>query len=360
MLTALVAILVFGAMILLHELGHFLAARHYGVRVEEFSIGFGPALFTTVRNATRYSVRAFPLGGYTLLAQENDTDDDAENGRAQLALRQADAQGKICVDGKGFAEAGVWQRFFIIAAGALMNFLLGFVLLLVLQSFQDGYATRVVYDFLDGATSQSDGLKAGDKILRVNGRVCFVWSDILYELTSDDDRTVDLTVLRDNRRIKLPSVHIAMAVDEEGNELPVDFHVRGLKNKPTVVVQAAMGDFLYYARALARGFLDLFRGMASVRDLSGPVGVVSAVHEAIQYGWQDVVSLAAMLSINLGIVNLLPIPALDGCKLLFLAIEGVFHRKLPARMETAVTLAGMLALVALMLFVTFNDLLRVF
>ena len=370
MLTALVALLVFGVMILLHELGHFLAARHCGVRVEEFSVGFGPALFTTVKNGTRYSVRLLPFGGYNLLAQENGAPEDEKDGEPEEETDpQSEAEntapapapdGAVCVQGKNFPEAGVWQRFFIIAAGALMNFALGFALLLALQCAQDGTATRTVYDFLPGATSESDGLRAGDKVLKVNGRTCFVWSDILYELAANDYKPVELTVLRDGKKVLLPAVRISPAMDEAGNQLPVDFHVYGVKNTPTVVVQAAAGNFLYYARALVRSFADLFRGAVPVSELSGPVGVVEEVHKAIGYGWQDVVSLAVLLTINLGIFNLLPLPGLDGGKLLFLGVEGITRRKVPARFEQAVTLAGMAALVALMLFVTFNDVLRIF
>ncbi len=372
MLTVLVALLVFGVMILLHELGHFLAARHCGVRVEEFSVGFGPALWSTVKNGTRYSLRLLPLGGYNLLAQENGAPDagDADGGeegpdsapadRAAPAPAAPDADGAVCVAGKNFPEAGVWQRFFIIAAGALMNFALGFALLLALQCAQDGAASRVVYDFLDGATSQADGLQAGDKILQVNGRACFVWGDILYELAANNYQPVALTVLRGGQKMTLPAVRISAGTDDEGHALPVDFHVYGVKNTPTVVVKAAAGNFLYYARALVRSFADLARGAVPVSDLSGPVGVVEEVHKAIQYGWQDVANLAVLLTINLGIFNLLPLPGLDGGKLLFLAIEGISRRKLPPRLEEAVTLAGMMALVALMLFVTFNDVLRLF
>lgn len=366
MLTALVALLVFGVMILLHELGHFLAARHCGVRVEEFSVGFGPVLFTTVKNGTRYSLRLLPFGGYNLLAQENgvpETDDEEDGAGEPPVQEPAPApavDGAVCVAGKNFPEAGVWQRFFIIAAGALMNFILGFVLLLGLQCAQDGTATRVVYDFLNGATSNAGGLQAGDKILKVNGHTCFVWGDILYELATNDYQPVELTVLRGGKRVTLPSVRISAGTDDEGHQLPVDFHVYGAKNTPTVVVKAAAGNFIYYARALVRSFADLFRGAVPVTELSGPVGVVEEVHKAIQYGWEDVLSLAVLLTINLGIFNLLPLPGLDGGKLLFLLIEGVRGRPLPARFEQAVTMAGLMALVALMLFVTFNDVLRIF
>ncbi len=359
MLTALAAIVIFGVIVLLHELGHFLAARHFGVRVEEFSIGFGPAVFSRRgKNGTLYSVRMLPLGGYNMLAQENGpAPDAAPQDTAAPPLAQG---GRVCVGGRTYPEAGVWQRFFIIAAGAVMNFVLGFALLILLQCAQEGVATRIVYDFLPGATSSAGGLQAGDKILAVNGHNCFVWGDILYEIDHAGYQPVEMVVLRGGARVRLPAVRVSPATDAEGNELPIDFHVYGVKNSPATVLQGAAGNFLYYARALARSFLDLFRGATPVSDLSGPVGVIEKVHEAVQYGWRDVVSLAVLLTINLGIFNLLPLPGLDGGKLAFLLIEGVTGHKVPARFEQAITVAGMLLLVGLMFYVTFNDVTRFF
>ncbi len=358
MLTVLTAVVIFGAIVLLHELGHFLAARHFGVRVEEFSIGFGPALWSRRgKNGTLYSLRMLPLGGYNMLAQENAAEKDDRprlDGETAAAPAPEKAE-RLCIAGRAYPEAGVWQRFFIIAAGAAMNFLLGFALLVGLQCTQDGVATRTVYDFLPGATSSATGLQAGDKIVAVNGHNCFVFGDILYELDRSGGAPVEMVVVRGGKRVRLPAVQVSAAVDAAGNRLPIDFHLRGVENTPATVLKGAAGNFLYYARALARSFLDLFRGATPLSDLSGPVGVVDAVHEAVQYGWQDVVSLAVLLTINLGIFNLLPLPGLDGGKLCFLLIEGITGRKVPARIEEAATVAGMLLLMALMLYVTFND-----
>lgn len=353
MITALVVIVVFGGMILLHELGHFLAARHCGVRVEEFAIGFGPAIFSRRRGETTYSLRLLPLGGYNMLAQENGPPPETDESE------QKDPE-VVCVGGRSYPEAGVWQRFFIIASGAAMNFVLGFVLLVILQSTQEVVPTRVVYDFLDGATSQADGLQEGDKILSINGHACYTWGDITYELSRVGEEPVEMVVLRDNTRVHLPSVRISPAVDDAGNQLPIDFHIRGVKRSVITVLQGAAGNFIYYARILFRSFMDLFSGATPVSELSGPVGVVGAVSEAVRYGWRDVMSLAVLLTINLGIFNLLPLPGLDGGKLCFLLIEGVTGRRVPARIEEAVTIAGMMLLVGLMMYVTFNDVSQLF
>lgn len=368
MLTILIALVIFGVMILLHELGHFFAARLCNVRVEEFSIGFGPAIFSRKRGGTLYSVRALPLGGYNLLAQENgpppaqETDDEeTPAGEMEPAPDLAASQPEEPpAPGRNFHEASVWQRIFIIASGAAMNFVLGFVLLLVLQSAQPIVATLMVHDFLPGATSPAAGLQAEDVIRAVNGHRCYVWGDILYELERAGYGPVQLTVLRDGRQLTLKDVQISPATDDEGNQLPIDFHVRGVQPNVVNVLQSAGGNFVYYARVLIRSFADLFSGATGLDQLSGPVGVVGAVSEAVRYGWQDVMGLAVLLTINLGIFNLLPLPGLDGGKLIFLLVEGVTRRKVPTRVEEAATMAGMLLLVVLMLYVTFNDVIQLF
>ena len=212
LLTAIVAVLVFGTVVLVHEAGHFFAARHCGIHVEEFSIGFGPALWSTVRGGTRYSVRLLPLGGYNNLAGETpeESEDPDEQERAEPAKKQDAAAASVhtydphaplfplTVDGKSFVEASPWQRFFVIAAGALMNFVLGFVVLVILVAAQEGAITsKTIYSIENDALCGQTGLQAGDEIVAVNGRRCFVANDIIYELVRTEQYRADFTVLRD-------------------------------------------------------------------------------------------------------------------------------------------------------------------
>nr|WP_317402261.1 site-2 protease family protein [uncultured Gemmiger sp.] len=365
LLTTIAAIVVFGLVVLVHEAGHFLAAHRVGMWVQEFSIGFGPALWSRVKNGTRYSIRLLPLGGYNLLPGENP--DEGEEGT------EADAAGSFsrphasydrrrpllpaAVKGKFFDEAPPSHRFFVILCGAMMNFVLGYFLLVVLLCGQDAITSCMVYDFLgDAPASEASGLQAGDEILAVNGRACFVAEDIVYELQRTPDYTASMTVLRDGRITTLPAVHFDSATAEDGTKTMVlDFQVYGIAKTPRAVASWAGRYFLYYARAILRGFLDMFTGRVSINQLSGPVGVVSAVSQAVRYGWKDVVSLAALISVNLGIFNLLPIPGLDGFKLLFLAVEWVSGKTVPARVQAVLNAAGIVALLALMILVTFQD-----
>lgn len=361
LLTAVVAVLVFGTVVLIHELGHFFAARRCGIRVEEFSIGFGPALWSREKNGTRYSIRLFPLGGYN--AMEGEEPEEAEQEPSSGGQPKAPAYDRTApllparVDGRRFHEASPWQRFFVIAAGALMNFALGFVILLVLTGSSEAVTSKVIYDFVgDNPKSQATGLQAGDEILAVNGHYCFTAEDVMYELQRTSDYTASFKVLRDGTVTTVPHVQFDTRTLEDGTTTMVlDFRVYGIEKTPRTVVHGAVRYFCYYSRVILRGFIDLFTGRIGINELSGPVGVVSAVSEAVQYGWRDVLSLAAVITVNLGIFNLLPIPGLDGFKLIFLAAEGVAHREVPARVQAALNAAGMFLLLALMVMVTLQD-----
>ena len=290
LLTAIVAVLVFGTVVLVHEAGHFFAARHCGIHVEEFSIGFGPALWSTVRGGTRYSVRLLPLGGYNNLAGETpeESEDPDEQERAEPAKKQDAAAASVhtydphaplfplTVDGKSFVEASPWQRFFVIAAGALMNFVLGFILLLVLVASGSAVTSKIIYDFQgENPKSQASGLQVNDEIMSVNRHFCFTAEDVMYELQRTENNTATITVLRDGKLVTLPQVQFDSTTNADGTtSMVLDFRVYGIEKTPRSVVHGAARYFCYYARVILRGFLDLFTGRVGVNELSGPVGVV--------------------------------------------------------------------------------------
>ena len=353
-LTLVVSIVVFGVVVLVHEWGHFMAARRSGVHVDEFSIGFGPAIWQKTKNGTVYSIRIIPLGGYNAMSGYSE-DSDAE---VQTPIKRPKDAPLLpaTVDGKTYPEATAGQRFFIIASGALMNFVLGFVLLVILVCMQDAITSKIIYGFSDGALSQQTGLQAGDEIVAVNGHYCFTANDIVYELQRTENYTADFTVMRSGEITQVPGVQFATRTDENGNTTMVlDFTVYGIAKTPKTVIRAAFNNFMYYARVILRSFVDLATGRVGVTELSGPVGIVSAIGTAVSYGLADVLSLAALITVNLGIFNLLPIPGLDGCKLIFIAIEGVSGHAVPEKVQGAINAAGMILLLLLMVFVTFQD-----
>ena len=262
--------------------------------------------------------------------------------------------------GKPLNEAAVWQRMLVMAAGAFMNFVLGFVVLVLLISARNEPITsRVIYAVEDGALCGQTGLEAGDKVLAVNGRRCFVANDMLYELMRTEDYSASFTVLRDGKKVELPRVQFDTWQDEDGEtHMSLGFTVYGIKKTPVNVIKEAWNSVLYYGRIIFTSLMDLLRGRESINDLSGPVGIVTAIGQAASYGWQDLLELLALITVNVGIFNLLPFPALDGGKVVFLLIEGVTGHAVPEKIQSGLTLAAFALLFALMIFATYNDIVR--
>lgn len=352
LITTIVSILIFSLVVMIHELGHFLCAKKAGIQVNEFSIGMGPALFTRVKNGTRYSVRALPVGGYVSMEGEDEEleeEEPAPGGEEPLKKT-----------GLPYPQVKVWKRFIVVAAGAVMNLVLGFVVLLVLFSGADTLGSRTVALVEEGSSVEASGLQVGDEILAINGRRCFVTNDIVYELQRSEDFTADFTVRRSGEKVQLDDIRFDQVETGDTVTMDMGFKVYALEKTPLNVIRQAFDYTLFYARLVFRSLLDLVTQRVSVTELSGPVGIVSAINQAAGMGVAEVLSLLALLTVNLGIFNLLPFPALDGGKLVFLLIEGIFRRPLPKRFEIWVNLAGLFFLFAVMIFATVNDITRLF
>ena len=382
--TFIAAVFVFSAVIAIHEFGHFMVAKLCGVQVNEFSIGMGPVLCKRVRKGTQYSIRALPVGGFVALegeespeskqAEENlsvVSDDSAPSRGAKADAGKPDLPpltGEVAeptgsageVKGIPLNEAPVWQRALIMLAGAGMNFVLGFVVMAILITAQsEPITSKVLYQVEENALCGQTGLQAGDKILAVNGRRCFVANDILYELMRTEDYTADFTVLRDGKKVELPGVQFDTWQDDKGEtHMSLGFTVYGIKKTPLNVLKEAGNSVLYYGRIIFASLSDLLRGRESINDLSGPVGIVTAIGQAASYGWQDLLELLVLITVNLGIFNLLPFPALDGGKVVFLLIEGVTGHAVPEKIQSGLTVAAFALLFGLMIFATYNDILR--
>ena len=248
----------------------------------------------------------------------------------------------------------------VMLAGAGMNFVLGFVVMAILITAQNEPITsKVLYQVEENALCGQTGLQAGDKILAVNGRRCFVANDILYELMRTEDYTADFTVLRDGKKVELPGVQFDTWQDDKGEtHMSLGFTVYGIKKTPLNVLKEAGNSVLYYGRIIFASLSDLLRGRESINDLSGPVGIVTAIGQAANYGWQDLLEMLALITVNVGIFNLLPFPALDGGKVVFLLIEGVTGHAVPEKIQSGLIVAAFALLFGLMIFATYNDILR--
>ena len=352
-ITAAVSLLVFGSVVLVHELGHFLAARAAGIRVEEFSVGLGPRLWGfTGKSGTRYSLRLLPLGGYNLF-NTPDAEEIPDDAAQKKPLFPA------AVQNLSFEDAPPQQRFFVTLAGAVMNFLLGAALMLALAISMPILGSNRVEDFTANAASAAY-LQARDEILWVDGIRCRSSFSLLNSFDGTEKQHT-LVISRGGQVMTLHGVTVAPQRDETGAlKSTIDFRVVRVAKTPRAVLNQARDFFGFYSTMILRSFGELATGKTGVDQLTGPVGTVAVVRQAISYGWQDVVSLMALLTINIGIFNLLPIPALDGCKLLFLAFESLTGRTVPLRAQAVINTAGLLALMGLMLFVTMQDVIRIF
>ena len=360
-ITLIAALIVFSAVIAIHEFGHFTVAKLCGIQVNEFSIGMGPALWKKIYKGTQYSLRALPVGGYVAL--EGEESPESQQAEAVRDEREAEDENPVPPEqrtGIPLNEAPVWQRVLVMVAGAFMNFVLGFVVLVILVAAQEGAITsKTIYSIENDALCGQTGLQAGDEIVAVNGRRCFVANDILYELVRTEAYRARFTVKRDGQKVELPDVQFDTWQDENGQtHMTLGFTVYGIKKTPLNVLKEAWNSTLYYGRIVFTSLEDLVRGRESINNLSGPVGIVTAIGQAASYGWQDLLELLALITINLGVFNLLPFPALDGGKVVFLIIEGVTGHAVPEKLQGTLTIAAFALLFGLMLFATYNDIIR--
>lgn len=335
--TILAAVLIFSVVILVHESGHFITAKLCGIKVNEFALGMGPKLVSFGKKETKYSLRLLPIGGFVSMEGEDEESSDP----------------------RSFQKAAVWKRIIVITAGAFMNLLLGFLVLLVTVCGDEAITSRTVSGFYENASTQATGLQVGDTILSVNGRKCYIADDILYEFARINGGTAQMVVLRDGRQVTLPAVTFETYTAEDGsNQIVVDFTVLPIEKNFGSVLKEGANWTISYARLIFLSLVDLVTGRVAINNLSGPVGIVSTIASVVSYGFRPVLLLLALITINLGIFNLLPLPALDGGKLLLLLVEAVRRKPLAEKYELIINAAGFVLLMLLMVFVTFNDILR--
>ncbi len=358
LLTVVFAILFFGVMIFVHELGHFLTAKKAGIQVNEFSIGMGPAIFKTVKNGTQYSIRLLPIGGYVMMeGEDEELEDSSEQSHAQKGEFVTAPEGAT---GVPYPEAAIWKRMIVIAAGGIMNLLLGLLVSTLLVAFgpaENMGQTRVVSQVLEGSSAQQAGLLPMDEIIQVDGQPVADIQQLVQAMAASEDKTVDLTVQRDNQVETLRD--IAFQQSEDG-VLHVGFELQLNPKTPLAVVRRGWDATVFYGGVVLDSIVSLVSGQTSPSELSGPVGIVSVISQTAQQSMEQLGWLFVMLTVNLGLFNLLPLPALDGGKLVLLVLEGIFRRPIPKKVEIAINLAGIMAFLALMCYATFHDLLRLF
>ncbi len=327
----IIAILFFELIIIVHEGGHFIAARLMGIRVNEFSIGMGPKVFQFKKGETTYSLRWILFGGYCAMEGEDEESDDE----------------------RAFSNKKVIQRIFVVVAGALMNLVLGFVIVGIMVGSNDLVGTTVIAKFDENAKS-SQTLMAGDKIKSIDGMRVYTSTDVTTGLTRSADNTLDMVVIRNGKEKKV-TAEFDMEEYEGRQFIKMDFWIMGVEKTFSSVIKETAGQFVSYARMVFLSVHDLITGRYGVSDLSGPVGAVSVVSTAVKTSSISMLRIMALLTINVGLFNLFPIPALDGWRLFLLVFEGIFKKKLPSKWEWAINAVGLALLLGLMTFITFSD-----
>ena len=330
----IVAILIFVLLIIIHEFGHFIAAKICGVRVNEFAVGFGPKLFKKKVGDTTYAVNLVPLGGYCAMEGEDETSEDE----------------------RAFCNKGPLKRFFIVANGAFLNLLLGLIIVAITLIPTEKFASTTVAKFQDNAVSEQHGLMAGDKILEVSGRRIFTTYDLSYAFTGVKD-SVDMTVVRDGEKVELQNVRFETEETDGVSYVKVDFFVKGIEKTPLTFICETFKQAFANCRVVWFSLIDLITGKYGLSAVSGPVGITAAIGSVAKSNLFDILPIMALITINLGIFNLLPLPALDGGRILFILIELVTRKPVPQKYEGIIHTVGLVLLLGLMLLITAKDIL---
>lgn len=348
----LVAVLLFGVLIILHEAGHFASAKLCGVKVNEFSLGMGPLLWQKQKGETAYSLRALPIGGYCAMEGEDEDSDDP----------------------RAFSAQGFWAKFLILVSGAAMNFLTGFVIVALLYANAAAFYSPVVQGFAEGCPLEGrQGLQVGDKLTAIDGEKVYVYSDIslLFSLTPGE--THDLTVKRGDETVKLHDfpMEVREYTDQQGQTYEGYGLFFGVEEATFASkLSHSWNQTVDFARLVRLSLKMLFTGEAGLKDVSGPVGIVSTItevgqeSETVGLALGNIAYLGGLIAVNLAVMNLLPLPALDGGRIFFLVLNALamvlFRRQIPAKYENAVHFAGMVLLLGFMAVVTFSDVTKLF
>lgn len=331
----LVAVLLFLVLIVIHEFGHFIAAKLLGVRVNEFAVGFGPKLFSKKLGETNYAFNLVPLGGYCAMEGEDENSTDT----------------------KAFCNKAPWRRFLIVIMGATFNLLLGLIIVAIILAPTKRFATTQIAEFNESAVSQQSGLQKDDIILEVDGRKIFTTYDLSYAFTNIADGKVDILVERNSEKTLLKNVEFETEEYEGIDFLTVDFKVYGQEKTIGNYIVNIFKTTASYCAVIWRSFIDLISGKYGLSAVSGPVGVTVVIANAAKQSLQNLLPLMAFISINLGIFNLLPVPALDGGRLVFILFEMIFKKPIPQKYESLVHTIGFVVLIGFMILIVAKDVL---
>ena len=338
-MTFLIAVAMLGLIIFVHELGHFLTAKFFKMPVSEFSIGMGPQVFSLDTKETTYSFRAIPIGGYVNI-EGMEVGSQVEN---------------------GFNSKPAYQRFIVLFAGVFMNFLTAFLIIFSIAQMNGRmeYEEKAIIGALVKGGANEQILKVDDKILELDGKKITLWSDI-PEVTKEalDKKEISALIERDGKEQKLV---LKLTKDEENKRVVLGISPKSKKTNLSFTESLifAKNSFVSILKDTVGGLFTLFSGKADLKEISGPVGILKVVGEVSKFGWTSIASLAVILSINIGVLNLLPIPALDGGRIIFVLLE-LFRIKVNKKWEENLHKFGMVVLLFFIVMISVNDVWKLF
>lgn len=346
-LLVLIGILLFEILIISHEWGHFVTAKTFGVKVNEFALGMGPKIFSVQKGETNFSIRILPFGGFCAMEGE---DEASGNPRA-------------------FNNIKPWKRMIVLAAGATMNLIFGFILTLIITAQNSSFVSTTISGFAENSVSQACGLQEGDEILKVNGTRIFTPKDISFTILTSGQDSFNFKVRRNGEKTEIKNIEFEKVEKEDGTKaIKIDFKLSKTPKSFLTVIKEAFLDMISTVQITFLSFLGMITGKFSLKEISGPVGMVSMMGAATSKGlevsvWEGInnlVSIVALIAINLGVMNLLPFPALDGGRIVFALFEQLTGKKISEKYEGMIHTIGFMLLLLLIAFITFNDITRVF
>lgn len=322
----ILAMLVFVLIVMIHEFGHFIVAKLSGIRVEEFAIGMGPKLFGKKKGDTLYSLRAIPIGGFCKLTGEDEASQDD----------------------KAFNNKSLLTRMGVIFFGPLMNFILAlFIFSLVVTQ------TPTINEVIIGKPAQTAGMLKGDKIIEINNKTINNWDSVKKEISESPGKNLEIIVQRKNQK---QSINVVPIVENETEGAMIG--IKPSLKIGSISIKEGLNTTIAVSKSMLDFLVKLFTGKASSDEVSGPVGIIIFINEAAKVGFLYLLNLTAFLSLNLGIINLLPIPALDGGRLMFLFLEFIRRKPIEAEKEGFINFVGFVALMVLAVVIAYKDLIK--
>ncbi len=350
----IVALIVFSIVILIHEFGHFIVAKKNGIRVYEFAMGMGPALLKKQGKETLYTLRLFPIGGYVRMQGEDEEDFEPTS----------------------FNAKSPWQKISVVSAGVVMNVILAFICFIIVN-YATFYPTLEIGEVFEGYPAEQVGLQSGDKITKLNGHKVRNYADLTFRLYEDTDAFVDVEVVRDGQKYQM---EIERKVDPDTGRYLIGFspsykygvmYKNNEGDRVTIIdsITESFKELIFYIIITIKGFIQLITFQLSFDNVAGPIGIVSSIsdgfsqsvaYSGLMLGIINTINFIGVISVNLAVFNFLPIPALDGGRIVFLLFEAITGKRVPAEKEGYIHFVGFVALMLFAVFVAYKDIIRIF